>query len=259
MGSTLTCRRGAFTGHPTRFTLEWLRGQLPVHLGVRYRIARADRGQHLSCAVTARNAAGGTLTSSRAVRAAMTRPDHRPRRPENPMNGLHLIKRAALIAALGALPPPAGAGASGIVLGSEPEPRRRGHPARASAWMGTAPPTSRGSGRTAAPCCTARFRPVPTGCSPAITLPVISRAPDESVSTLRIFQDANDQPLIVLGLCCGPTGEEVLKRDAGGSAFQSDLLGVDTEETLDPAKQLSAGPPEPRRVRREPTGLPAGR
>jgi hypothetical protein len=68
VGKVLTCARFAFRGARGHFVLEWLRGLRPVHVGRTYRVRRSDAHGSLTCAVTARNVAGGTTTSSKAVR-----------------------------------------------------------------------------------------------------------------------------------------------------------------------------------------------
>lgn len=57
VGESLTCLRGEWNGEPTpTFTYEWLRdGMTKVGVGAAYTIASEDRGQSLSCVVTATN------------------------------------------------------------------------------------------------------------------------------------------------------------------------------------------------------------
>ncbi len=62
---TLTCSVGTWSGNPTSYRWVWRRGTTVVGTSQSYRVARADRGNVLTCTVTATNAAGaGSATSA---------------------------------------------------------------------------------------------------------------------------------------------------------------------------------------------------
>ena len=64
----LTCRRGAWTGAPTRYAYRWRVAGKKRGSRQTLRVTRAVRGRKVACAVTASNAAGSTTAVSRAVR-----------------------------------------------------------------------------------------------------------------------------------------------------------------------------------------------
>lgn len=69
VGRTLTVRRGAWLASPT-FGYRWLRGGKPIKGATRrtYRLHRADRGERISCRVTATNATGSTSIRTASLR-----------------------------------------------------------------------------------------------------------------------------------------------------------------------------------------------
>ena len=71
VGSTLTCRHGAWTGQsPIVFSYRWLRGMrvLTHAVGSTHVLTRADRGRTIACRVWAGNASGATAATSRSFR-----------------------------------------------------------------------------------------------------------------------------------------------------------------------------------------------
>ncbi len=67
VGQALTCLRGGWSGAPApTFTYEWLRSGAPIPFatGSSYTVSGEDRGQSLSCVVTARNDSGEAVASS---------------------------------------------------------------------------------------------------------------------------------------------------------------------------------------------------
>lgn len=65
-GQTLTCDPGTWTGGPT-YAFAWRRGGVQVATGPAYIVGSGDVGASLTCVVTATNAVGSTIATSRAV------------------------------------------------------------------------------------------------------------------------------------------------------------------------------------------------
>jgi hypothetical protein len=137
------------------------------------------------------------------------------------------MKRWLIVSALVVLALPASAMASGgaLVLG----PAESLNPAERDAGVsvdsiGTAHFVWTAPGEHSVSYCE-----IPAGassCSVNSQLPVIDGAdPSQSVFSVHVVQDSNDQPLIALGLCCRTPGEELLTRGADG-VFHPELLGT---------------------------------
>lgn len=69
VGQTLSCSTGSWTGSPTAYAYQWTDDGtvIPDATNSTYKIASVDRGQSLSCTVTASNAAGRTSSTSAGV------------------------------------------------------------------------------------------------------------------------------------------------------------------------------------------------
>lgn len=72
VGQTLTCRRGTWSGFPTSYAYRWNRNGAAIGGAhqARYTVVAADRGQALTCTVTARNGGAAASATSNAVTVA---------------------------------------------------------------------------------------------------------------------------------------------------------------------------------------------
>lgn len=73
VGQVLTVSNGAWTGSPTAYTRQWLRGGVAISgaTGATYTLVTADLGAVISCTVTATNA-GGSASATSAATAAVS-------------------------------------------------------------------------------------------------------------------------------------------------------------------------------------------
>jgi DNA-binding beta-propeller fold protein YncE len=82
VGGTLTCATGRWSNSPTGYEYRWARGNAPIPnaTGPTYTVTAADRGQQLSCTVTAVNAGGAIQADSARITIPGPAPAHRARK-----------------------------------------------------------------------------------------------------------------------------------------------------------------------------------
>jgi uncharacterized delta-60 repeat protein len=83
VGQRLTCKRGSFSGHPTRYVIEWLNNSVTIARADKSTLllSKSDLRRRISCTVTARNAVGFAVASSHAVKVTASKgpPRKKPR------------------------------------------------------------------------------------------------------------------------------------------------------------------------------------
>jgi hypothetical protein len=83
---TVRCTRGSWSGHPTRYVIEWMKSGITIAKAhhTKFKLLNSDNGKRISCAVTARNAVGFAAADSHAVRVKKRLRLKKPRsdRPE---------------------------------------------------------------------------------------------------------------------------------------------------------------------------------
>ncbi len=83
VGQRLTCKRGSFSGHPTRYVIEWLSNGVTIARADKSTLllSKADLRRRIGCTVTARNAVGFAVGSSHAVKVTASKgpPRKKPR------------------------------------------------------------------------------------------------------------------------------------------------------------------------------------
>jgi uncharacterized delta-60 repeat protein len=89
VGQRLTCKRGSFSGHPTRYVIEWLSNGVTVTGAVKSTLllSKAELRKRISCTVTARNAVGFAVGSSHAVKVTASKEP--PRKKPRTIGGHH--------------------------------------------------------------------------------------------------------------------------------------------------------------------------
>jgi sugar lactone lactonase YvrE len=82
VGATLTCATGRWSNGPTGYEYRWARGNAPIlnASGATYIVTAADRGQQLSCTVTAVNAGGAIQTDSARITIPAADAGHKARK-----------------------------------------------------------------------------------------------------------------------------------------------------------------------------------
>jgi hypothetical protein len=96
VGATLTCATGRWSNSPTSYEYRWARGNAPIlnATGATYTVTAADRGQQLSCTVTAINAGGAIQADSARVTIPAPAPTHKTAAHRKPRHALtHRRKR----------------------------------------------------------------------------------------------------------------------------------------------------------------------
>jgi sugar lactone lactonase YvrE len=91
LGATLTCATGRWSNSPTSYEYRWVRGDAPIlnATAATYAVTAADRGQQLSCTVTAVNAGGAIQADSARITipapaaGAQTAAHRKPRRAQH--------------------------------------------------------------------------------------------------------------------------------------------------------------------------------
>jgi len=80
VGGTLSCAPGRWSNSPTSYEYRWNRGNAPIvnATGATYTVTAADRGQALSCTVTAINAGGAIQADSARVTVPAAAASHTP-------------------------------------------------------------------------------------------------------------------------------------------------------------------------------------
>jgi sugar lactone lactonase YvrE len=107
VGATLTCATGSWSNSPTGYEYRWVRGNAPIlnQTAATYTVTAADRGQQLSCTVTAINAGGAIQADSARITiprpgAAQKATAHRkPRRAQHRRALAHRRRRGQATAA----------------------------------------------------------------------------------------------------------------------------------------------------------------
>ena len=96
VGATLTCAVGRWTNGPTSYEYRWVRGNAPIlnATAATYTVTTADRGQQLSCTVTAINAGGAIQAdSARLTIPAPAKAKAKSRAHRKPRRALSKAKR----------------------------------------------------------------------------------------------------------------------------------------------------------------------
>jgi DNA-binding beta-propeller fold protein YncE len=107
VGATLTCATGRWSNGPTSYEYRWVRANAPIlnATAPTYTVTAADRGQQLSCTVTAVNAGGAIQADSAriaipaAVTAHPTAGHRKPRRTQHRRALTHRRQRSRATAA----------------------------------------------------------------------------------------------------------------------------------------------------------------